>query len=223
MQNHVKEEFIKYIDSLNGEFKELQGGSFAYINTGEIFTKTEVQKYIQLAIEKYSADNFDALKQFTKQMTGVSTDQRIINARSKNPKKKLKNKDTYEGGNFNIVYKNRLEELGNMKLNNNEKLVYYVLRDYAQYPTNCVVIKEHIPIMTELEPIIGLTERTIRKCLKSLEEKRLVKLIQYGHRKSIYINPEYYATGKDLDIETLKIFNLVQCDDEKLNSYLKDK
>jgi hypothetical protein len=157
------------------------------------------------------------LKQTANEITGVRTDQRIVNGRSK--KKKLKNRDTYDGGNFNIVYENKLEEVVNMKLNNNEKLVYYVLRDYAQYPTNCVIIKNHVPAMIELEPIVGLSERSIRDSLKSLDEKGLIKLVQSGHKKAIYINPEYYATGKDLDTDTLQIFGLIDCDDEKVDKY----
>ena len=43
---------------------------------------------------------------------------------------------------------------------------------------------------------------------------------QCGYKKSIVINPEYYATGKELDIDTLKLFNLVECDEEKVNNYL---
>jgi DNA-binding transcriptional ArsR family regulator len=74
--------------------------------------------------------------------------------------------------------------------------------------------------MIELEPIIGLSERSIRESLKSLEEKGLIKLIQSGHRKAIYINPSYYATGKDLDSDTLQMFSLIKCDDEKVNEYL---
>ena len=127
----------------------------------------------------------------------------------------------YDGGNFNIVYENKILEVQNMKLNNNEKLVYYSIRDFAQYPTNCVVIKDSIPTMVELEPIVGLNEKSIRKALKTLNKKSLVKLVQYGHRKAIYINPEYYATGKDLDIKTLEFFDLIECDDEKINYYIK--
>jgi DNA-binding transcriptional ArsR family regulator len=220
MQEKVKKEFSKYIKSLNDEFEEIHGGSFAYLSTGEIFTKAEVQKYIQKKIEQYSIDNLSELKKISKDITGVDVEQRLVNNRSKKPDKKLKNKGTYDGGNFNIVYHSKLEDVMGMKLNSNEKLVYYVLRDYAQYPTNCIVIKDHIPTMTELEPIVGLSERSIRESLKSLEDKGLIKLKQSGHRKAIYINPEYYATGKELDTITLQMFNLIQCNDEKVNEYL---
>ena len=45
-------------------------------------------------------------------------------------------------------------------------------------------------------------------------------MVQCGHKKSIYVNPQYTASGKDLDIETLQLFNLIECDEEKVNSYL---
>ena len=45
-------------------------------------------------------------------------------------------------------------------------------------------------------------------------------MVQVGHSKAIYVNPKYCATGKDLDIDTLKLFDLLECDDEKINSYL---
>jgi len=108
----------------------------------------------------------------------------------------------------------------NMKLNTNEKLVFYIMRDFIQYPTNCIVINDHIPTIKELEPIIGLTERSIITALKSLEDKNMLKRVQYGHKKAIYINPEYYASGKELDLDSLKLFGLVKIDDEKVKSYL---
>jgi len=122
--------------------------------------------------------------------------------------------------NCNLVFRDKIEKLRNMKLNSNEKLVFYVLRDYIQYPTNCVVINDNIPSVKELEPLIGLTERSIISVLKSLEEFNLIKRVQHVHKKAIYINPEYYATGKDLETETLKLFGLLECDNEKINSYL---
>ena len=108
-----------------------------------------------------------------------------------------------------------------MKLSNNEKLVFYVLRDYIQYPTNCIVINDSIPSIKDLEPLVGLTERSMVGVLKSLEEKKLIKRVQSGHKKAIYVNPEYYASGKDLEIETLKLFGLLECDDTKIDQYIK--
>lgn len=107
-----------------------------------------------------------------------------------------------------------------MKLDKTEKLVYYTIRDFITYPQNCVLINEEIPLPKDLEPITGLEEKTIRATLKSLEKKELVKLVRAGRRHLIYVNPQYYASGKELDIETLRLFNLVQCDDNKIDSYL---
>ncbi len=217
-QNDIK----NFINNLNGEFQEILGGGFYNLITGEFFTKTEVQKYIQRRVEEYTITTVATINRTLRESNEIETEQRLINKRSKNKKSKLKTKDRYEGGDFNIIYRDRIEEVNGMKLNNNEKLVFYVLRDFAQYPTNCIVIKDSIPTMKELEPIIGLNEKTIRNSLKSLQEKNLVKLKQYGHRKSIYINPEYYATGKDLDIEILHMFNLIDCDDNKIDEYIEN-
>ena len=96
-----------------------------------------------------------------------------------------------------------------MKLEVNEKLVYFVLRDFTVFPSNSIMINGQVPTFAELEPIIGLKERTIRKAVKSLEAKGLFKLKQSGHKKVIYVNPSYYATGKNLDIDTVKMFDLM--------------
>lgn len=220
MQDNINQ-LKEYITSLNEEFTEIQGGSFVKLDTGEIFTHTEVQKYIKTKIEKYNKQFIEDVRKTLHETNELELDQVLSNKRSKKPKNKLKLKERYDGGNFNIVYENKILEVQNMKLNNNEKLVYYSIRDFAQYPTNCVIIKDTIPTMIELEPIVGLNEKSIRKALKTLDEKSLVKLVQYGHRKAIYINPEYYATGKDLDIKTLEFFDLIECDDEKINYYIK--
>ena len=111
--------------------------------------------------------------------------------------------------NCNLVYRDFVTELINMQLEVNEKLVYYVLRDFTVFPSNSIMINDKVPTFEELEPILGLKERTIRKAVKALELKGLFKLKQSGHKKVIYVNPEYYATGKNLDIDTVKMFDLM--------------
>lgn len=211
----------EYVNKLNNEFVEVVGGSYVRVDTGEIFTKTEVQKYVQLQLENYTNKNLEKIKQTSFKSLGVMPDQIIIKRKTK--EKHKNNKDKYDGGDFNIVYRNKILEVHDMKLEVNEKLVYYVLRDFIAYPSNCIMINEQIPTFTELENVIGLKERTIRKVIKSLEEKGLFKLMQSGHRKAIYVNPIYYASGKELNIETLEIFGLVECDSRKVESYINNK
>lgn len=211
----------EYIEKLNSEFKEMINGEFAKLDTGEFFTRTEVSKYIQRRLEIYNADMLNENIKKSRQLLGIVPEQRLVNNRSKAPKKSKNNsKDIYDGGNFNIVYRDKIEELINMNLSKNEKLVFFIIRDFIVYPYNCVMINNEIPRFTDLEPIISLTERTIRDALKLLEEKNIIKLIQSGHRKAIYVNPQYYASGKELNIDTLRLFDLVECDNEKVNSYL---
>jgi hypothetical protein len=214
-----------FIQEINGEFKEVIGGSFIKLESGEIFTQAEVLKYVQKKLEIHNAKTLRENNELAEKIFGIDTTQRLVNKKFKEPKRNHSvTKATYlkdENSKFNIVHRERIEDVNSMKLDKNEKLVYYVIRDFAQHPSNCVMINNIVPTFKELEPLISLTERTIRDALKSLEDKNLLKLIQSGHRKAIYINPEYYATGKELNIDTLNLFNLLEVDDNKINSYLE--
>lgn len=224
MQNNSIKE---YVNRINKEFVSAVGGSYVKLNTGEIFTETEVKKYVQIKMETFTKEIMEDVKRECHD-NGIEIDQRLINQRSvdrdkKNKKKLNKTKERYDNGEFNIVYRKNIEGvIFNMKLTSSEKLVFLSLRDFVQYPTNCVVINDKIPDINQLEKITSLKERTIISALKSLEEKGLIKRKQSGHRKSIYINPEYYASGKDLNIETLEMFGLIECDNDKINYYLKE-
>ena len=216
------QELGKYIDELNNEFKETIGGEFVRLDSGEIFKQVEVNKYIQRKIELYNAEVLRNSISKSKELLGITPDQRLINNRSKKPpKNKDNNKGWYDGGKeFNIVYRENSKELMIMDLSKNEKLVFFVLRDFVVYPYNYIMINDEIPRFTDLEPIVSLTERSIRDALKTLEVKGVLKLVQAGRRKAIYINPKYYATGKDLNMDTLAMFGLIEYDSEKVESYL---
>ena len=221
-KEQVQAQFRDFLTEIDSKFIELQGGTFAQLETGEFLTKTEHDRIIQQKFESYKVEVFATINQIAGEETDIKNEQSlIVKKKSEKPKyKKLNLRARYDGGNFNIVYTSRLEEVKDMKLTSNEKLVFYVLRDCIQYPTNCVIINDSVPSIKELEPLIGLTERSIVNVLKTLEENNLIKRVQHGHKKAIYINPEYYASSKELEIETLKLFGLLECDNEKINSYL---
>jgi len=193
-------EMKDFVEKINSEFVNMVGGSYVSTRTGEIFTKNELDKLVKSKVEAFNIERFKESI-----ACGVPLDQILM--KKKPPKKETKT--TYEGGDFNIVYRFKLEELLNMKLEVNEKLVYYILRDFTVFPSNSIMINDKVPTFEELEPILGLKERTIRKAVKALELKGLFKLKQSGHKKVIYVNPEYYATGKNLDIDTVKMFDLM--------------
>ena len=193
-------EMKDFVNEINSEFVNMVGGSYASIKTGEIFTQKELDKLVKSKVEAFNIERFKESV-----ACGVPLDQVLMKKRP--PKKETKT--TYEGGDFNIVYRFKLEELINMQLEVNEKLVYYILRDFTVFPSNSIMINDKVPTFEELEPILGLKERTIRKAVKALELKGLFKLKQSGHKKVIYVNPEYYATGKNLDIDTVKMFDLM--------------
>lgn len=109
-----------------------------------------------------------------------------------------------------------------MKLSSNEKLVYYILRDFVQYPTNFVVIADTLPTTKQLEKLVGLSEKSIIGALKSLEDKKIIKRKQVGHKKAIVINPDYYASGKDLEVDTLAMFGLIEVREDIIDTYLEE-
>lgn len=214
------------IKEINNEFTEVVGGMFIKLESGEMFTQAEVQKYVQRKIEKFSSRYLMEIKKESVSNFDILPDQVLMNTRSTDQHKanKARNGKTFyqNGRDFNITYRKGLEVVELMLLEANEKLTYYTLRDHIQYPTNAIMFNGRTPTFKELEPIVSLKERTIRKCLKTLEEKGLIKLVQSGKRKAIYVNPTYYASGKELDNETLQMFGLVECDNEKVESYLEE-
>lgn len=220
MQINIGNLIREFVNKQEENFIEMQGGSFIHAGTGEFFTKVEHDKYIKLKLEDYKIEIMAETNSIAKNEFGIENEQHLVNARSQKKRKTSKTRETYDGGDFNMVYRNKVQEVVSMKLNNNEKLTYYILREFVQYPTNCIILNDHIPSIKELEPIIGLTERSIITVLNSLEDKGLIKRKQCGHKKAIYINPEYYASGKDLDIDTLSMFGLFECDDNKIKDYL---
>lgn len=164
MQN---KEIKHYIENINNEFHELHGGSLVKLDSGEIFTRTEFEKYAKKKIEKYVVDNLQEIKKISVASIGIIPEQNLINKRSKK-KNNSKLKSKYDGGDFNIVYRDRVKDVFKLKLDKTEKLVYYSIRDFITYPQNCIMINEQIPLPKDLEPITGLEEKTIRLTLKSL-------------------------------------------------------
>lgn len=221
MQEEMNKIVREYIYQLESNFQEIQGGSFVDISTGEIITRSEHDKIIQINLEGFKCKILAEANQTALNEFGIENTQKLTNSR--NRKKKSNNtREKYDNGEFNIVYRNRIEGILKMKLNSNEKLVYYVLRDFIQYPTNFVIIADSLPTTKQLEKVIGLSEKSIISALKGLENKNLIKRKQVGHKKAIAVNPEYYASGKDLDIDTLAMFGLVNVREDVVDTYLKD-
>lgn len=210
----------EYIGILNDMFVEIQGGCFANVETGEIFTKTEVNKFMKTKVEEFNVSQL-ALARRVSSDNGIEMDQTLLNQRSKK-KKTSKTKERYDGGEFNMIYRKRLGDIMALKLTITEKGIYYSLGELLTYPTNTVMINGDVPSFQELGKYVGLSDRNLRKYLYNLENKNLLKLVKCGYKKAIVFNPEYYAIGKDLDTDTLRFFKLVECDDEKINNYIEE-
>lgn len=112
------------------------------METGEIFTKAEVTKFIKLKLEDYNKLYLASVRSEAFE-NGIELDQSLINSRSKK-KKSNKVKDRYDGGDFNMIYRERLGDIVALKLNISEKGVYYSLGELLTYPTNTVMINGDI-------------------------------------------------------------------------------
>ena len=212
------EDLKEYIENLKEQFVQMTDTNYCNLATGEVFTLAEVNKYMSKKIEEFNIlRNADVFK--TARENGIEVEQRLINKRSKK-KKSGKCKERYDRGDFNIIYREEMMNFMALKLTLIEEGVFSRLCKFLQYPTNCVMVNGNIPSIEILMTIMDLKERALRGHLKTLEQKGVIKLIQSGHKKAIYINPQYCSTGKDLDIDTLKMFNLIECDNEKVESYL---
>lgn len=221
MQIDLSKSIREYIYEIESNFQEIQGGSFVDLETSEIITKSEHDKIIQAKLEAYKCKILAETNQIALNDFGIENTQTLSNKRLSH-KKQSKIRDRFDNGEFNMVYRMKVEEVLKMKLSNNEKLVYYVLRDFVQYPTNFIVIAGALPTTKQLEKLIGLSEKSIVNALKGLENKNLIKRKQVGHKKAIVMNPEYYASGKDLEIDTLAMFGLVQIRKDVVDTYLEE-
>lgn len=213
------EELRKYIEELKGQFIQMTDNNYCNLTTGEIFTITEVNKYMTLQIEEFNKQR-NAEVSYMARENGIEIDQRIVNTRSKKAKKG-KCKERYDKGDFNMLYREEMENFMALKLTLAEEGFFIRLCRFLHYPSNSVMVKGEIPSIEFFVTIMGLKERQIRTYFKSLESKGVIGMVNSGHKKVVYINPNYCASGKDLDIETLKLFNLTDCNDNKIEDYLK--
>lgn len=223
MQNNkeiLKYSLEEYINKLNSEFIPIIDGSFARKDTGELFTSQEVKQYINKKLELYNIHSQEELKRIEND-NGFYIEQNIYNSSSKNKKKRFNSrpKEKYDGGEFNMVYRDKIPKLNEM-LNFSEKGVWYSLCELASYPSNCALIDGEVPTYKQIADYIGMSERNLRRYIKTFEEDGLIKSDTVGFRKALFINPQYYVTGKELDLKTLKLFGLVVCDENKVNNYI---
>ena len=177
----------EYIETLKEQFVQMTDTNYCNLTTGEVFTLAEVNKYMSRKIEEFNLmRNADVIR--TARENGVEVEQRLINKRSKK-KKSGKCKERYDKGDFNIIYREEMIGFMALKLTLIEEGVFSRLCKFLQYPTNCVMVNGNIPSIEVLMTIMDLKERALRGHLKTLEQKGVIKLVQSGHKKAIYVNP----------------------------------
>jgi hypothetical protein len=212
-----------YFKELSKEFTSMVNGQYVKNDTGEIFTQAEITKYFKVKVDTYRADTVKDIDEKSNKTLGVVSDKVLVNKKTKKIKVKKVLKEYYSNGDFNMVYRPEVENVHiDMKLNSMERIVYLTLRDFVVYPSSCLMFRGEIPTMENMGFLTGLNEKTVRKALKSIEKRNLIKSVNIKYRKAIYFNPKYYSTGKNINKETLKMFGLLQLDDDKIREYLND-
>ena len=202
------DEFKEKIIALKERFEPLHANQFVDLESGEILTKDEMKKIQTKRTEEIKLDFFDDINKISLTILELENQQRVVNKRSKKSKKDNKVRFQYKSGyEFNKVFRDKIKEGEYMKLDKNEKLAHFVLRDFVSHPSNAIVIDGKIPKVEELAKICSLSKPTLTDALVSLEEKGLIKRVQEGKYKMIYFSPEYYSGGW-VDGETLELFGL---------------
>lgn len=200
--------FKEEILALKERFEPLHANQFVDLETGEILTKDEMQRIQVKQTESIKLKFFDDINKISRTVLELENNQRVVNKKSKKSKKDEKLKVQYKKGiEFNKVFRDKINGVEYMKLDKNEKLAYFVLRDFISQPSNAIVVDGRIPKVEELASMCSLSKPTLTDALKSLEEKGLIKRVQEGKYKMIYFNPEY-CTGGWVDKETLELFGL---------------
>ena len=215
VQGSIEDLIKDYIDTLNSQYKKLINGQYANVSTGEIFTQKELDKLTEEKLKIFK-DNL-----ITK--TNEISDKPQIN-KGRKVTIKTKDREIFDGGKeFNILYRDNIKILiNNESLNNTDLLVYFLLCTLIVFPSNSIIINQQIPTLRQLSKLLHMSDKPFGKSINKLKENNIIKTKVNNHRHEIFMNPKYCATGKDLNIVTLKMFGLLDYDEEKIKEYLED-
>lgn len=81
---------------------------------------------------------------------------------------------------------------------------------YVEWKTNLIRDNNKPFFKKELQKIIGVGKNKFIDLIKSLESKNFIKTVDYINTIDIYINPNIYTFGNEIEEETLKMFGLIE-------------
>jgi hypothetical protein len=117
MQENIGEIIRDFIVKEDSKFLEIQGGSFIQSETGEFITKSEHDKIIQAKLEKFKTEMFATANYVSNTEFGIENEQSLTKKKSSKKKKNGKARENFDNGDFNIIYRNKVEEVMNFLLN----------------------------------------------------------------------------------------------------------
>lgn len=200
-------ELREMIEEFTSDYIQLNDEEYINIDTGEIISKEEFS-----AFKKEIALEYTNIRAQEAAMLGISLD--IYIGKTKPPKKKSKPECSFRNGAYNMFYRVSQDKLHEKIKDPYALLIFYELAMKIKFPYNYVSMNDDVPTYTELCKILNVGIRKFQQCIKLLEEEKIIRIVQVQHRKRIYVNPEYCASGTAIDKKTLKMFNLIETDTE---------
>jgi len=96
--------------------------------------------------------------------------------------------------------------LSDIKLSIASKGFYYIIREFVN-DQNILYYKNVILNQNSLCKLLDVDRKTVYRNLRILNEANLIKLVQEGKEKHIYINPKFYMGSRNIEKEIYDIFN----------------
>lgn len=201
-------DFGEQVNKLKAKYKEKENGEYVNIKTSEVITKEEYERLFVALSKKY-------INKTAQEPAKYGIDAGVyIGGRKPITKKKVIKKSYYSNGDFNIMYRIAQKKIDSFELDIHTEFLYYKLATLLVHPYNVVQIDGVEPLFPDLAKHVKMSERKMYSSMKKLEELGVIKFLNAGHKKAIYMNPEYFATGTSLDKHTLILFGLFQSDDK---------
>lgn len=110
---------------------------------------------------------------------------------------------------FIKIYRTEIREYKKqVRLSENASAILFYLQDYIEYKTNKVLNSNGEGFSnSDIHELTGVSERSIGRSLKELEDKWFIKRLGRTNQREIYVNPYLYCAGNIVSKDTIKLFS----------------
>jgi hypothetical protein len=77
---------------------------------------------------------------------------------------------------------------------------------YIVFPQNYLVLENEFPTIEKIGEILKIKRQKVNEILKELEYLEIIKRVKRGRNNIIFFNPFLYASGLDIEIATIQLF-----------------